>query len=62
MSIHLTKIWSKFDECSMGVFGLRNEIVHNLLTFHFFLFVEWNELIYHYFIPHKLITSNNVII
>jgi hypothetical protein len=37
-----------------GVFGLRNEIVHHLLTSHFFVwFVEWSELIYHHLIPHS---------
>jgi hypothetical protein len=44
-----------------SVFGLRNEIVHHLLTPHFLIwFVKWNELIHHYFIPHKLIISNNM--
>jgi len=42
----------------MGVFGLRNEVIHLLLTPHFCIwFVEWNELIYHHLIPHKLIIS-----
>jgi hypothetical protein len=36
------------------VFGLRNELVHHLLTPHFFVwFVEWNELIHHHLIPHS---------
>jgi hypothetical protein len=36
------------------VFGLRNELVHPLLTPHFFVwFVEWNELIHHHIIPHS---------
>jgi hypothetical protein len=43
------------------VFGSRNGIVHHLLTPHFFVwFVEWNELIHHHYISHKLITSNNM--
>jgi hypothetical protein len=38
----------------MVVFGLRNKIVHCLLSSHFFIwFVEWNELIYHHLIPHS---------
>jgi hypothetical protein len=41
-----------------GVFGLRNEVVHLLLTPHFFIwFVEWNRLIHHHLISHKLIIS-----
>jgi hypothetical protein len=43
------------------VFGLRNEVVHNLLTSHFLVwFVEWNKLIYHHFISYRLIISNNI--
>jgi hypothetical protein len=37
-----------------GVFGLKNYIVHHLLTPHFFVwFVEWSELIHHHLIPHS---------
>jgi hypothetical protein len=44
-----------------NVFGLRNEVVHHLFTLHFLVwFVEWNELLHHHFIPHRLIISNNV--
>jgi hypothetical protein len=40
------------------VFGLRNEVIHLLLTPHFFIwFVEYNGLIHHHHIPHKLIIS-----
>jgi hypothetical protein len=36
------------------VFGLMNDIVHHLLTPHFFVwFVEWSELIHHHLIPHS---------
>jgi transposase InsO family protein len=42
------------DELINGVFGLRNDIVHHLLTPHFFVwFVEWSELIHHHLIPHS---------
>jgi hypothetical protein len=44
-----------------SVFGLRNKVVPHLLTHHFLVwFVEWNELIHHHFIPHRLIISNNM--
>jgi hypothetical protein len=37
-----------------GMFGLRNELLHHLLTPHFFgWFVEWNELVHHHLIPHS---------
>jgi hypothetical protein len=37
-----------------GVFGLRNYIVHHLLTPHFFVwFVEWSELIHHHLNPYS---------
>jgi hypothetical protein len=37
-----------------GVFGLRNDVVHHLLTPHFFVwFVEWSELIHHHLIHHS---------
>jgi hypothetical protein len=37
-----------------SVFGLRDELVHHLLTPHFFVwFVDWNELIHHHLIPHS---------
>jgi hypothetical protein len=37
-----------------NLFGLRNELVHHLLTPHFFFwFVEWNELIHHHLIPYS---------
>jgi hypothetical protein len=36
----------------------RNEVIHLLLTPHFFIwFVEYNGLIHHHLIPHKLIIS-----
>jgi hypothetical protein len=36
------------------LFGLRNELVHHLLTPNFFVwFVEWNELIHYHLIPHS---------
>jgi hypothetical protein len=34
------------------VFGLSNELVYHLLT-SFVWFVEWNEVIHHYLIPHS---------
>jgi hypothetical protein len=61
-TIDLTNIRRLLDEeCrnliilnSNGVFGLRNDIVHHLLTPHFFVwFVELNELINHHLIPHS---------
>jgi hypothetical protein len=46
------------DTCTL--FGLRNEVVHHLLTPHLFVwFVEWNEFIHQHFIPHRLMISNN---
>jgi hypothetical protein len=46
-------------------FGLRNKLVHYLLTLHFVWLVEWKGLIHHHLIPHKLIiissTRNGVI-
>jgi hypothetical protein len=43
-----------------NVFGLRNVIVSHLLIPHFIVwFVEWDELIYHHFIPYRLTISNN---
>jgi hypothetical protein len=42
------------DSVLNGVFGLRNDVVHHLLTPHFFVwFVEWSELIHHHLIPHS---------
>jgi hypothetical protein len=36
------------------MFGLRNKLVHHLLTSHFFVwFVKWNELIHHHLIHHS---------
>jgi len=49
-----TKKWE-----TMGVFDLRNGMVHLLLTHFFVWFVEWNELISHC-IAHKLIISINM--
>jgi hypothetical protein len=44
------------------MFGLRNKVSYHLFTSHFVVwFVEWNELIHCYFIPNRLIISNNVI-
>jgi hypothetical protein len=44
-----------------GVFGLRNDIVHHLLTPHFFVwFVELSELIHHHLIPHSFSFSTNM--
>ena len=43
-----------------GVFGLRNEVVtiiFSFLTFFVFWFVEWNGLIHHHHITHKLTIS-----
>jgi hypothetical protein len=42
-------------ECNIfRVFGLRNKLVHHLLTPNFFVsFVEWNELIDHHLIPNN---------
>jgi hypothetical protein len=38
----------------VDMFGLRNELVHHLLTPHFFVwFVKWNELIHHHLIPNS---------
>jgi hypothetical protein len=43
------------------VFGLRNDVAHRFFTPHILVwFLEWNELIHHHFIPHKLIISNNM--
>jgi hypothetical protein len=43
------------------VFGLRNELVHHLLTLHFFVwFMEWIELIHHHLIPYSYLVSTNV--
>jgi hypothetical protein len=45
------------DDAARGtyrLFGLRIDLVHHLLTPHFFIwFVEWNELIYHHLIPYS---------
>jgi hypothetical protein len=47
--VDLEGIWFSY-----GVFGLRNDTVHHLLTLHFFVwFVEWSELIHHHLIPHS---------
>jgi hypothetical protein len=52
--------WMEWKACGSSslvtyrVFGLRVELVHYLLTPHFFVwFVEWNELIHHHLIPHS---------
>jgi hypothetical protein len=42
-----------FRGITYGVFGLRNDIVHHLLTRFFIWFVEWSELIHHHPIPHS---------
>jgi hypothetical protein len=43
------------------VFGLRNELLHHLLTSHFFVwFVEWNGLIHHHLIHHSYLVSTNM--
>jgi hypothetical protein len=43
------------------VFGLKNELVHHLLTSHFFVwFVKWIELIHHHLIPYSYLVSTNV--
>jgi hypothetical protein len=40
---------------------VRNELVHHLLTPHFFIwFVEWIELIHHHPIPYSYLVSTNV--
>jgi hypothetical protein len=62
--VHIRIIDSTF---FYGVFSLSNEVVHFLLTAHFFIWLEeWNELIHHHFIPHELIisicTSNELIL
>jgi hypothetical protein len=41
------------------VFGLMNELVHHLLTAHFFVwFMKWNELIHYYLI--SIISCTNM--
>jgi hypothetical protein len=43
------------------LFGLRNDLVHRLLTPHFFVwFVEWIELIHHHLIPYSYLVSTNI--
>jgi len=43
------------------LFGLRSELVHHLLNPNFFVwFVEWNGLIHHRLIAHKLIISTSM--
>jgi hypothetical protein len=43
------------------LFGLRNDLVHRLLTPHFFIwFVEWIELIHHHLIPYSYLVSTNM--
>jgi hypothetical protein len=43
------------------LFGLRNDLVHRLLTPHFFVwFVEWIELIHHHLIPYSYLVSTNM--
>jgi hypothetical protein len=38
---------------SYKLFGLRNDLIHRLLTPHFFVwFVKWIELIHHHLIPY----------
>lgn len=50
----------KFAEGHNTMFGLKNGIVHYLITPHFLVwFMEWNELIDHHFIHHRLIVRNN---
>jgi hypothetical protein len=43
------------------LFGLRNDLVHHLLTLYFFVwFVEWIELIHHHLIPYSYLVSSNM--
>jgi hypothetical protein len=43
------------------LFGLRNNLIHRLLTPHFFVwFVEWIELIHHHLIPYSYLVSTNM--
>jgi hypothetical protein len=43
------------------LFGLRNDLVHRLLTPHFFVwFVEWIKLIHHHLIPYSYLVSTNM--
>jgi hypothetical protein len=53
MCMHAIKLLHAYiDTNTNGVFGLRNDVVHRLLTPHFFVwFVEWSELIHHHLIP-----------
>jgi hypothetical protein len=47
--------------CTYKLFGLRNDLVHRLLTPHFFVwFVEWIELIHHRLIPYSYLVSTNM--
>jgi hypothetical protein len=40
---------------------LINDVVHHLLTPHFFVwFVEWSELIHHHLIPRSYLFSTNM--
>jgi hypothetical protein len=52
---------SKHVKCFNKLFGLRNDLVHRLLTLHFFVwFVEWIELIHHHLIPYSYLVSTNI--
>jgi hypothetical protein len=43
------------------LFGLRNDLIHRLLTPHFFVwFVEWIELIHHHLISYSYLVSTNM--
>jgi hypothetical protein len=51
----------RVNKVTFRVFGLRIDIVHHLLTPHFFVwFVEWSELIHHHLIPHSKLFSTNM--
>lgn len=59
--LHITTISRTVILITFNVFGLRNEVIYHLLTLYFLVwFMQWNELINHYFIPYSLIISNNI--
>jgi hypothetical protein len=59
-----TLAWTISDtvrEDTYKLFGLRNDLVHRLLTPHFFVwFMEWIELIHHQLIPCSYLVSTNM--
>jgi hypothetical protein len=53
--------WTPLSPILYKLFGLWNDLVHRLLTPHFFVwFVEWIELIHHHLIPYSYLVSTNM--